>query len=332
MKKITIVILIIFAAISTFSYMKLGKTELTKITVSPKWLNQAQFAGMFLAQEDGLYKDQGLEVEFKEFQFQKDTTDDLLNGSIDFAITSAEVFLTLVDQGEDVIALGAIYQQSPYVIVSLKEKNITSPADFKGKILGNKGGKLEENLFYDSLASSIGLSYKDLDIKEVGFEQKEIDDLLAGDVDAIDVYQTDQLYFFDKEGIEYNVIYPERFGINLYNDIIVGRREFVENNKELVEKFITSTMQGWKEAIENPQKAIKATMKYVTNEEYLDENYEKFILENSIPLINPNKNQPIGIMTFKKWEELYQNMKNRNLITNDIDVYNIFTNEYINHQ
>ena len=67
---------------------------------------------------------------------------------MDFALISAEELLIARSSGVPVKAVAAIYQISPYALVALSDSEIETPADFKGKTLGSKGGKVEEELFY----------------------------------------------------------------------------------------------------------------------------------------------------------------------------------------
>ncbi|MBL4694016.1 ABC transporter substrate-binding protein [Candidatus Gracilibacteria bacterium] len=327
MKKTLAFIAIIIALAAGHFLSKAALIE--DVNISLKWVHQAQFAGMYVAQEEGFYKDNRLKVGFKEFNFDSTPADDLKNGTVEFALMSSEEFLTHVSRGEDFMAVAAFYQISPYALVSLEKGNIMTPADFGGMVLGNKGGKAEEELIYRLLMKEFGLTDKDVEIKTLGFEKREIDDLVDGDADAVDVYRTDQIYFFEKEGVEYNIIYPERYGVNINNDLLVVNRSLINENPEIVENFIMASVEGWEYAFTNPQSAIKSTLKYVTSEEYKDEEYELFILQSSEPLIKPSSRSRIGDISVKNMSDLYEVMKENGFITKDLNISDFYTREYI---
>jgi len=306
----------------------IGK-EATQTTVGLKWLHQAQFAGMYFAQEEGVYKKHGLDVMFQEFDFETDQIDDLVSGKTDFALISSEELLLAADRGESIQAVAAIYQFSPYAITMLKESGIDKPIDFEGKTLGNKGGKLEEELFYLLLLESAGLTPEDATIKKLGFEQREIDDLRSGAADTVGLYRTDQLYFYKKEGLDYSIIYPEQYGLNVYNDVLVTRTDLIEQDPDMVRSFVRATVAGWEKVIEYPEKAIEYSLLYVTNDAYNDLTYQHFILEESIPLIRPNDAYTIGNMTHAHWERQYTSMRQKNMVKTDVDVSEIFTTEFL---
>lgn len=297
----------------------------SKVIVGPKWVHQAQFAGMYSAQERNMYAYQGLDVSFKEFDFETNQVDDLLNGSTDFAITSGEEALLAIDQGAPIIAVATIYQTSPYTIVSLKDAQITTPSHFKNKILGVKGGKIEEKLFYDLLLGIVGLEESDAYIKELGLGDTEYVDLLEGRADTVGIYRTDQLYYFEQNNIDFNLVNPEQYGVNMFNDVIITRLDLVQEDPKLVQHFLKATINGWEFAVENPDKAIDDTLKYVTKQSYQDREYQAFILKNSLPLIKTGSSAKIGRMSHGSWVQLADQLKHRGLLSEDFDVQQAYT-------
>ncbi|MFZ5438024.1 MAG: ABC transporter substrate-binding protein [Patescibacteria group bacterium] len=300
----------------------------TEITVGLKWVNQAQFAGMFVAQEQGFYGGNGLDVNFKEFDFETNLSDDLISGRTDIQLMSAEEFLITVDSGAEITAVATVYQFSPFALVSLTDSGIKNPADFVGKTLGNKGGKKEEEIFYALLLNSVGLSLEDVNLVSLDFKTKELEDLQQK-VDVNVLYRTDQLFFFDQQNISYNIIYPEEYGINIYNDVIVVRNELIKNNPGLIRDFLAATVKGWELAFKDNELAIKDTMKYVTNSSYLNEEYQRYILKKSQPLIQPDSNTSIGSMNYYSWLQLYTEMVEKGFIKHDLDLNLIQTNEFL---
>ena len=299
------------------------------VSITLKWVHQAQFAGLYSAEEKGYYKNKGLDVTIHELSSEITPIDSLLQKKTDFALLSVDEFLTTVDAGEDIVAVAAFYQVSPYAFASLKENNISDPSDYLGKTLGTKGAKPEQKLAYLILLESFGITESDVNFKVLGFETTEFNDLVNNNTDVIDLYRTDQLYFFEKNNVDYDIIYPERYGANINNDILVTRREVIEKNPKLVKKFVRASIQGWEYTIDNPEKAIEHTLKYVTNEAYLDLDYETYILENSIPLVKPTTTSQIGDLNEKQMSEAYDALKKNNFISTDFDVKDFYTKEFL---
>jgi NitT/TauT family transport system substrate-binding protein len=328
-KKLFLFFLVLLILISAALFYSRSFSRLTTVYVHPKWVNQAQFAGMFSAKEKGLYRNEGLNVVFEEFEPGNKPVEKLVDGSISFAITSAEELLLARDAGAKVKAVAAIYQISPYALVSLKEEDITFPSDFRGKTLALKGNKIEEKILYQILLGSVGLSDKDVSMNNLGFKYLEHEDLVSGRADVVNLYRTDQVYFFEKEGIDYNIIYPEKFGSSILNDIIVAREDLIESNPEIVRDFVSATIKGWEYSLSNKEKSVEHTLKYVTKDSYKDAEYQMFILEKSENLIKPNVGERIGSMTHEEWNDLYLTMVEQGFVKEGLDVSEVFTMEFV---
>jgi ABC-type nitrate/sulfonate/bicarbonate transport system substrate-binding protein len=312
-------------------YYVWAKAPIEDTSISLKWLHQAQFAGLYVAEEEGFYEENGLNVRIDEFDFAKDPASLLTDGEVDFALMGSEEFLSHVDDGDDIIAVAAFYQVSPYALVSFAESGIETPADFVGKTLGSKGGTVGEELIYRLLMEDFGILLDDVEFKVLGFDKREIDDLLDGDADIVDLYRTDQLYFFDQEGLDYNIIYPERFGVNINNDLLVTRKSLAAEKPDLVKRFIAASTEGWEFALDNPDSAVRTTLQYVTNENYKDADYERYILDNSVSLVKPGFSSQIGEIRGEQMSGLYEVMVENQFIENEFQVSDFYTREYLSY-
>jgi ABC-type nitrate/sulfonate/bicarbonate transport system substrate-binding protein len=103
-------------------------TALTTVTLQLKWLHQFQFAGYYAAIEQGFYHDAGLKVILKEARPGLNITNELTSGRADYLINNPSALLGRAE-GKPLIALAAIFQHSPLVMISLKESQIMTPAD-----------------------------------------------------------------------------------------------------------------------------------------------------------------------------------------------------------
>src|SRR5882762_7749963 len=89
-----IVVLIIVGGI--FGFIITRKPILRKVTIRLDWLNQAQYAGMYVAIEKGFYRNSGLDVIIKEYQDGLNQTQEVADGKVDFAISTPVELLSVV--------------------------------------------------------------------------------------------------------------------------------------------------------------------------------------------------------------------------------------------
>ena len=300
-----------------------------KVAVSLKWLHQAQFAGLYVAKQKGFYQDAGLDVDIIEWDFVRRQEDDLASGAHQFAVLNPIEMIKAVDKGLGFRAVAVIYQDAAYALIASKESGITTPADFRGKVLGNKGGTDDGKIIFPALLKAYGVDESDVTYVDTGFDTHEVDDIIAKTVDVSDLYRTDQVYLFDEQGVEYNLILPERFGFEMNGDVIVTTQRLIDENPDLVKRFVQATIKGWQYAVSHPEEAVDITIPFVTNDTYKDRDLEKFILESSIPLIQPSGPGKIGNMQFVRWKTLYEAMQANGLLENEFDVNDVFTRKFL---
>lgn len=304
--------------------------ELTTITFSPKWVNQAQFAGIFVAKELGYYNDEGIDLIIEEFEAGDSVLSDLKSGESQLGLMSANELLLNYSRGEDIKALAAFYQVSPYIVASLNTQNINSPVDLRGKTLGIKGGSgAEAQIVYDLLLASAGISTSDVNFKSIPLGDSEADDLLNERTDVIGFYRT-RLYQFNKDGLPYSVIYPEQYGAALYNDVLVAKNDFIERNEDIIESFIKATKKGWNYAFKNKEEAVAITLRYAREGIYKDIDYERYILSQSEELMSPDGNhKKIGEMKDEDWKRFYDTLTTRNFLESEFNYKDAFTNKFL---
>ena len=152
----------------------------TPVKLQLQWFTQAQFAGYYAAQDQGFYTEQCLDVTILEGAVDITPQNVLADGQADFAISWVSKALASREGGADIVNIAQVFQRSGTLQVSFKDKNITTPADFKGKNIGNWGFGNEFEIFAALTAAGLDPA------KDVKLVQQQFDmaGLLAGDIDA----------------------------------------------------------------------------------------------------------------------------------------------------
>ena len=197
-----------------------------KVTLQLQWFAQSQFGGYYAAVDQGFFKDAGIDVTIAEGSVSIVPADQITNGSADFAISWVPKALASREAGAKIVNIGQIFQRSGTLQVSLKDKNITKPADFKGKKIGNWGFGNEYEIFA-ALAKDKLDPAKDVTLVGQNFD---MNGLLSGEIDAAEamIYneyaqvleakneKTGKLYTAD----DLNVISYEQAGVGMLQDAI----------------------------------------------------------------------------------------------------------------
>ena len=227
---------------------------LTKVTLQLQWFIQAQFAGYFAALDKGYYKDAGIDLTIKEGAVDIVPQTVLANGQADFALAWVPKALASREAGANIVDVGQIFQRSGTLQVSFKAKNITAPADFKGKKIGNWGFGNEFELFAGITKAGLDPA-KDVTLVQQQFDMKA---LLAGDIDAAEAMTyneyaqvleaknpaTGKLY----TPADFNAMSYQQAGVGMLQDAVWADGKRLASDKayqDLTTRFLQASMKGW---------------------------------------------------------------------------------------
>ena len=109
--------------------------EPVPVRLQLKWFHQFQFAGYYAAQARGFYRDEGLAVEILEGNQGRSPTASVASGEAEFGVHTGADVLTERLRGAPLLALAAVFQHSPAVVVTRRADRVFRPADLVGRTL-----------------------------------------------------------------------------------------------------------------------------------------------------------------------------------------------------
>jgi len=118
---------VVFAALRLMATPALAADA---VTLQLKWTHGFQFAGYYAALAQGYYREAGLDVHIAELQQGMNTVNQVVNGQANFGIGSSSLLVARAS-GKPVVALAAIFQHSPLVLVS--RNDLRTASDLIGK-------------------------------------------------------------------------------------------------------------------------------------------------------------------------------------------------------
>ena len=226
--------------------------EKTDITLQLNWLNQFQFAGYYIAKEKGFYKEAGLNVTINELKDKKELLNVIKNGKADFAIGRSSLLINKVN-GEDIVALAAIFQHSPLILLTTNIDEIHTIKDMKNKkIMITPDAELTASI--TAMLHSNNIFYKDLQLITHSFN---LDDLISQKTDLMASYISNEPIKLKEKGIEYKIFHPKDFGFDFYSDILFTSSKFIKENPDTTNKFYEQTIRGWEYAFKNKTEAAE---------------------------------------------------------------------------
>lgn len=293
MKKLyfTLIVLIFF-----FNPL-LGQDTPRKVSLQLSWLHQFQFAGYYMAKEKGYYKDLGLDVSFKEMTNEVNPSKDVLNGTSTYSVGRSSIILNKL-QGDDIVALFAIFQNSPLILLSLKESNFKSLADLKNKKIMLTQDAIGTVAIHAMLMSN-GLKLEELNFQNHSYDIK---DLIDKKTDAYGAYISNEPYALDGKGIAYTIFNPRDYGFNFYDGILFTSKQELDMHPQDVYNFYKASLKGWQYAFNNISETVQIIYnKYNTQNKTLDALlYEAYALKE----LAFNSGNPLGLLEQDKVEEI----------------------------
>lgn len=297
-----------------------------EVSMQFSWINTIEFAGFYLAEAEGYYADENLNVDLLDGGFDDDGNyidpiDVVLSGEADFGDQDAGILLEARADGAPLVAIASIYQRHPLAFISLAERNIERPEDLAGNTVDVSDNSL---VVYNALLSS-----QDIDPDSVNSQIRTdftIDSLVNGDIDVIDAWVTNEVVELGLGGYDINVILASDYGVEVYPNVIFTTEDMVENHPDVVERFLQATLRGTQMAIDDPENAAAETL---TRNADLDIEKETESMFQALPLLNPAGSQP-GMMSASSWETTQDIMLEQDLLDAPLDLDQAYTLEFLN--
>jgi diguanylate cyclase (GGDEF)-like protein len=232
-----------------------------QITVQLQWLNQFQFAGYYVAHDLGFYHDAGLDVTIKEYTPGIDTVEEVLAQRADFATGKSSLFLERL-LGKPIVVLGAIFQNSPEILISTKPQ-ITSPADLAGKRIMITQDQATATCLLSMLTSQ-GVNLDDLQLQP---HSSRLADLIAGKTDAMACYLSNEPYQLQQAGVPFKVFNPADYGFSSYGDLVFTSEEQITQHPKRTRDFYTATIRGWQWAFDHIEETAQLIFNHYNSQQ-----------------------------------------------------------------
>jgi diguanylate cyclase (GGDEF)-like protein len=279
--------------------------SLSVVDLQLRWKHQFQFAGYYAAIEQGYYRDAGVEVRLHEGGEGKAPVDEVLAGRAQYAAGNSEVLYQKL-RGRPLVALAAILQHSPSVLLARADSGIRTPHDLIGKKVMLMSGRHDSDFFAMFLRE--GIAPESIQIIPTSYD---VEDLIRGKVDAFNSYLTNEPFVMQERLINYVVINPSHYGIDYYGDILFTSEKELADFPERVDLMRTATLKGWRYAMDHPEKIIDLLIdKYHVPKSRAHLAFEAKALR---ALILPDL-VDIGHMNFGRWQAMAEAFKSVGMV------------------
>ena len=248
-----------------------------KITFSPQWSAQSQFAGYYAALENGYYAEAGLDVSIVHPANSYSSINMLKDGTSDFITCELIQAMMASDEGTRLVNLLQTTQHTTLVLIT-HEKGIKLMSDLAGRRIGKwKAG-------FSEIPTIIDLEHK-LDIEWVKFINP-LNIYISGAIDATLGKSYNEQILFSMSGITPgSLLRFSEMGYDYPEDGLYVSEKFFKKNPEQCRKFAEASRKGWEWVRNNRKEAVDIVMKYVKENNVSTNIYvQKWMLEEVLEM------------------------------------------------
>ncbi len=311
---------------------------LTPVRLQLQWVTQGQFAGYFAAVDQGFYRKRGLDVQILEGGVDIVPQTVLAQGNADYAIAWVPKALASREQGAGITDVAQVFQRSGTYQVSFADKGITSPADLRGRKVGNWGFGNEFELFAGM--TQAGLAPGDVTLVQQQFDMQA---LLSGEIDAAQAMSyneyaqvleatnpaTGQLY----QPSDFTVINWNDVGTAMLQDAIWANTERLSDPayQDTTTRFIAGSLEGWAYCRDNAEACRDIVVRAGSK---LGASHQLWQINEVNKLIWPSPAAGAGTIDQAAWDRTVQvalqarNADGATVLTRQPDP-EAFTNDYV---
>ncbi len=295
-------------------------------TLMLDWFPNADHVGIYQALAEGDFAKADLDVHVQTPSDPAAPLKLLAAGKIDAAISYEPEVLLARNQDLPLVSVAALVQRPLTSIVSIGSKHITSPANLKGKRVGDAGIPYQ-HAYLTTILSRAGVPASS--VKEINVGENLVPAMLSGRVDAtlgaywnVEAIQLAQLHKRP------NVIHMEQVGVPNYDElVVVVRKNTIINHPDLVRRFVQALARGYESARRDPQTAVTNLVHASSG---LDPKLTLASVQATLPAFFPSSPaDPWGWQDPKQWTAYGQWMLSHHLISTPNAVVDASTNELL---
>jgi putative hydroxymethylpyrimidine transport system substrate-binding protein len=296
------------------------------LTLMLDWFPNADHVGIYQALAEGDFAKADLDVHVQVPSDPATPLKLLAAGKVDAAISYEPEVLLARDQGLPLVSVAAIVQRPLTSIVSIGSKHIKTPAQLRGKRVGDAGIPYQ-HAYLDTILAQAGVPASS--VKEINVGANLVPAMLSGRVDATLGaywnYEAIQLAQLHKHP---NVIHVEDVGVPTYDElVVVVRKSTIVNHPDVVRRFVQALARGYEAARRNPQEAVTNLVRASSG---LDPKLQLASVRATLSSFFPsNPSEPWGWQNPTEWNAYGQWMLNHHLISDPNAVLDASTNELL---
>jgi len=299
--------------------------NLDKVSFGTNWVAEAEHGGFYQAVADGTYRKYGLDVTIVPGGPNVNNRILLPAGKLDFFMSanSLQAF-DAAEQNIPTLVVAAIFQKDPQVLIA--RPDVTKFDDLKDRTLFvSKEGMAS---YYQWLKADFG--FKESQVKPYTFNPQPF---LADPRSAMQGYVTSEPYAIEKQAkFKPRIFLLADHGFDSYSTLIETRRDLVEKEPALVQRFVDGSIIGWYNYLYGDNKKANELIRRDNPEmsqELIDYSIAK-MKEYGIVDSGDTLKLGIGALTDARMKSFFDKMARVGVVKPSVDYKRAYSTQFVN--
>lgn len=296
------------------------------VSVRLNWLLGGTNLAWYLGIERGYFADEGINLTVNEGKGSVIAAQLVAAGEDNFGMSDGPSVVTAVSKGAPVKSVMSLRNSSGYAVIYLADSGIKTLKDLEGRRLAITAG--------DSLTqqwpvlvkannldeSKIKLTYMDAAAKPVATMEKKVDAMLGNFVD--------QGVIMKQKGFDVEWLRFSENSVNTVTMTVHTNTDTIENNPDLVRRFVRAAVKTWTAYRDEPDAAIEAALKAKPE---LNRDIITAQTEGNIALMESmaTKGKMVGWGAEEDWNHTLDLLRDLGKLTSDAPMSAYHTNEFL---
>ncbi len=234
-----------------------GAFALDEVHLQTDWIPSGEHAAYYGGWSKGIYEKHGIDINITRGYGSGDTVTKLAGGAFDFGIADfGAVLAARAKLDVPVKTIGMVYAHSPHSLFVLESSGIEDFKGLEGKRIGITPGN-SHKLYFPNVAEKAGTDpSKIIWVNTDGATMAPL--LIQGKLDAAPFYSIHHYYqnkAAEAAGEKIRVLPFNEVGFAIYAASLITTDEMIEDNPDLVKRFLAATYEAFEWAHENPEEA-----------------------------------------------------------------------------
>jgi NitT/TauT family transport system substrate-binding protein len=300
---------------------------LKPINMTLDWIYQGPNVGFMVAQDQGFYREAGLDVAITSGKGSGSTAQLVASKAAQFGFSDGYVVANGVAKGMALKTIGSVFRRNPAAMIVLADSGIATPKDLEGKSIAMTAGSGQFQQ-WPAFCKGAGIDINKVQL--VNIDPAGVGPALVNNkVEAIGGYAQGYVPAIEiRAKKEVRIFWYADYGVTVVSNGIIVHDDLLNSDPELVRAFVTPTIKGFLYGRQHPEAAVASVIRYLPT---ADPTIVRRELELSWKTwVTPStKDKPLGWEAEADWASTVAVLRQYGGVATAVETSAVYTNAFV---